>query len=179
MKKTDWICPLCGAALTEEDGALRCPGGHSFDKARQGYCHLLPVQQKHAKNPGITGDGTGPPPVFYKPGVCPLCRKLRELVTDALRGKETRSFWMWVRRGYYTGFLYDGLQKEKIPARVAGFDISKEAVRLAAGRYKGISFAVASSFAIPVADGACDCVTEVFSPLVPEEFRRVTAPGAR
>lgn len=111
-------------------------------------------------------------------GYAPFAEKLRQLVTDALRGKENPLLLdVGCGEGYYTGFLYDGLQKEEIPARVAGFDISKEAVRLAAGRYKGIAFAVASSFAIPVADGACDCVTEVFSPLVPEEFRRVIKPG--
>lgn len=179
MKKTDWICPLCGAALTEEDGALRCPGGHSFDKARQGYCHLLPVQQKHAKNPGDNRDMVQARRRFLQTGgYAPFAEKLRQLVTDALRGKENPLLLdVGCGEGYYTGFLYDGLQKEEIPARVAGFDISKEAVRLAAGRYKGIAFAVASSFAIPVADGACDCVTEVFSPLVPEEFRRVIKPG--
>ena len=111
-------------------------------------------------------------------GYAPFAEKLRQLVTDALRGKENPLLLdVGCGEGYYTGFLYDGLQKEGISARVAGFDISKEAVRLAAGRYKGVAFAVASSFAIPVADGACDCVTEVFSPLVPEEFRRVIKPG--
>jgi 23S rRNA (guanine745-N1)-methyltransferase len=35
-------CPVCGDDLTEADGALRCPAGHSFDIARQGYVNLVP-----------------------------------------------------------------------------------------------------------------------------------------
>src|SRR3954452_11483947 len=35
-------CPVCGDALGEAGGALRCPEGHSFDIARQGYVNLVP-----------------------------------------------------------------------------------------------------------------------------------------
>ena len=38
-----WCCPLCGAPLAG-DNALKCPSGHSFDRAKEGYWHLLPVQ---------------------------------------------------------------------------------------------------------------------------------------
>ena len=31
------ICPVCAAPLTREEHAFRCPNGHSFDRARQGY----------------------------------------------------------------------------------------------------------------------------------------------
>ena len=34
-------CPHCAAALERVDGVLRCPAGHSFDIARQGYVNLL------------------------------------------------------------------------------------------------------------------------------------------
>ena len=35
-------CPLCGSIMAEHDRTLRCPRGHSFDIARQGYVNLLP-----------------------------------------------------------------------------------------------------------------------------------------
>ena len=47
-----FLCPLCGEALQGVPGGLRCPGGHRFDRAREGYVHLLPVGQKHSKAPG-------------------------------------------------------------------------------------------------------------------------------
>ena len=35
-------CPVCGGALEEGEGVLRCGEGHSFDIARQGYVNLVP-----------------------------------------------------------------------------------------------------------------------------------------
>lgn len=47
-----FVCPLCGGALVRQDGAYRCPAGHSFDIAREGHTYLLPVNRKHSKAPG-------------------------------------------------------------------------------------------------------------------------------
>ncbi|WP_206406926.1 putative RNA methyltransferase [Flavonifractor sp. An100] len=47
-----FCCPLCASPLTREEGAYRCPQGHSFDLAAAGYTHLLPVNRKHSKQPG-------------------------------------------------------------------------------------------------------------------------------
>lgn len=30
-------CPVCGAPLDRGDRAYRCPAGHSYDIAREGY----------------------------------------------------------------------------------------------------------------------------------------------
>ena len=38
-----FVCPICGAALEREPGRYRCPAGHSYDVAREGYTHLLPA----------------------------------------------------------------------------------------------------------------------------------------
>ena len=46
-----WCCPLCGAPLAG-DNVLKCPSGHSFDRAKEGYWHLLPVQNTRTKAPG-------------------------------------------------------------------------------------------------------------------------------
>ena len=35
------ICPVCGAPLDLTDAQARCAGGHSFDRAREGYFNLL------------------------------------------------------------------------------------------------------------------------------------------
>src|SRR5260370_8715345 len=40
-------CPHCGNGLTRTGGSLRCPAGHNFDIARQGYVSLL--------QPGVAG----------------------------------------------------------------------------------------------------------------------------
>ena len=46
-----WRCPLCGAPLAG-DVTLKCPSGHCFDRAKEGYWHLLPVQNTRTKAPG-------------------------------------------------------------------------------------------------------------------------------
>ena len=54
-----------------------------------------------------------------------------------------------------------------------GLDISKEAVRAAAGRYKGHLWLCASAAHIPMADQSIGLLTSLFALTMPEEFRRV------
>ena len=49
---TIFRCPLCGGPLWEVPGGLRCPKGHRFDRAKEGYVHLLPPHRRHSKSPG-------------------------------------------------------------------------------------------------------------------------------
>jgi len=49
-------CPVCGAPLDRGDRAYRCPAGHSYDIAREGYTYLLPPNQKHSADPGDDRD---------------------------------------------------------------------------------------------------------------------------
>ena len=51
------ICPICQAPLASADNGLACANRHSFDRARQGYYNLLPVQHKKSLDPG---DNAGP-----------------------------------------------------------------------------------------------------------------------
>lgn len=58
-----------------------------------------------------------------------------------------------------------------------GFDLSREAIRQAARTDKGTSYAIASIYDLPLADGSVDVMTSIFTPLPEEEARRVIAPG--
>ncbi|MCL1918254.1 MAG: methyltransferase domain-containing protein, partial [Peptococcaceae bacterium] len=46
------ICPVCRQGFTLTDKSVRCPKGHTFDLARQGYLnlHLSPVKTKYTKD---------------------------------------------------------------------------------------------------------------------------------
>ena len=79
--------------------------------------------------------------------------------------------------GYYTAGIYQALTAAGRRPRMAGTDISKAILRYAARREKGVEFAVASSFHLPLSDGAADVLLDCFSPLALEEFRRVVRPG--
>ena len=54
-------CPVCGAPLDRGDRAYRCPAGHSYDIAREGYTYLLPPNQKHSAAPGDDRDMAASP----------------------------------------------------------------------------------------------------------------------
>ena len=80
-----FCCPACGSALEREDRALRCANGHSYDIARQGYVHLLPVKQMHAKIPGDTKQMVDARRVFLSGGYYDAFRdKLAELTDKYL-----------------------------------------------------------------------------------------------
>ena len=40
-------CPVCGGALMPLGTSLRCPQGHSYDMAKEGYVNLLAIQKHH------------------------------------------------------------------------------------------------------------------------------------
>ena len=73
--------------------------------------------------------------------------------------------------GYYATRLADALGAE-----LTGFDISKEAVRCAAAKYKGPQWLTATAAHIPVADNSVGLMTSLFALTLPEEFKRVLKP---
>lgn len=172
-----FCCPICGGELTCGERNAVCPQGHSFDRARQGYFHLLPVQKMHAKIPGDSPEMVSSRRRFlergyYQPFQSELCKLVRERLEN-IPPEKAVILDAGCGEGYYTGALGRVLPQ----AAVYGFDISRAAVKAAAGKYKGISFAVASSFSIPVPDEFCHLLIDVFSPLAQTEFARVLRPG--
>ncbi len=161
------ICPLCGNQLNRAERAMVCRNRHSFDIARQGYVNLLTVQQKHSLNPGDTREQVlsrrefleaG----FYAPIVEALIKEATELrltgpILDVGCGE-----------GYYSSRLAHALD-----ADLTGLDISKEAVRCAAAKYKDASWLCATAAHIPVADGSAQLLTSLFALTLPQEFSRV------
>lgn len=172
-----FCCPVCGGALCRDRQALVCAAGHSFDAAAQGYVNLLPANHRHSQAPGDDKGMVAARRAFLDAGwYAPFAAALSELACGCCAGvKAPVLLDAGCGEGYYTARLTAALGAG---ARVAAFDISKNAVRSAAGRYKGIEFAVASSFAMPLAAAAVDCAVNVFSPMAPAEFARVLRPGA-
>lgn len=75
-----FVCPLCGGALTRQAGSLRCPAGHCFDMAREGYTYLLPVNRRHSKSPGDDKAMAAARSAFLSKGwYAPLCDALCKL----------------------------------------------------------------------------------------------------
>ena len=160
------ICPICAAPLTDEGTALRCGAGHSFDRARQGYVNLLTVQQKHSLHPGDTREMVLARRSFLQEGYyAPIAQKLREL-TEQFAPDAQSVLDVGCGEGYYLSHL------TQIPNRV-GIDISKEAVRCAAGRDKQAQWYTATASHLPFSDGSFDCLLSMFALTMEEEFARV------
>ena len=172
-----FVCPLCGGALERQGGSYLCPAGHCYDISREGYTYLLPVNRRHSKAPGDDKAMTAARHAFLEKGYyAPLRDKLCQLAVE-LTGDAPAVLDNGCGEGYYTAGIYQALCAAGKAPRMAGIDISKPILRLAARREKSIDFAVASSYRLPVADGSVNILLNCFSPLALEEFRRVLRPG--
>ena len=164
------LCPICAAPLRQTDKTFRCDAGHSFDMARQGYINLLPVQNKRSLNPGDTREQVLSRRAFleagfYAPIAQALCDAARDLkcagpILDVGCGE-----------GWYSAQLAEALD-----APLLGLDISKEAVRCAAAKYKNAQWVCGSAARLPVSGGSVGLLTSLFALTVPEEFKRVLRP---
>lgn len=172
-----FVCPVCGAPLAREERRYVCSRGHSYDIAREGHTHLLPVNRKNSKMPGDDRGMAKARQAFLSGGCyAPLRDELCKLIL-ALTDQAPRVLDVGCGEGYYTAAIHEALCRAGRKAEMAGTDISKEILRLAAKRTRGVEFAVASSYHLPVADGSLDLLLDCFSPLALEEFRRVLRPG--
>ena len=165
------ICPICQEKLNPEGRQYRCPQNHSFDIARQGYVNLLVVQQKHSLNPGDTREQVLSRREFLEAGFyAPIARTLIETAREL--GITGQILDVGCGEGYYSAQLADALG-----APLTGLDISKEAVRCAAAKYKGKQWICATASHIPVEDNSVDLLTSLFALTLPEEFSRVLKSG--
>ena len=166
----DLLCPICGAPLAKRGRALVCPSHHSFDIARQGYVNLLPVQQKHSQDPGDTREQVLSRRAFLDTGTyAPILEALIEAAREY--GASGELLDVGCGEGYYSARLAGALGM-----RLTGMDISREAVRCAAGKYKNGLWLCATASHIPVADHSCRLLTSLFALTMPEEFKRVLRP---
>ena len=174
-----FCCPICKAPLQNTGLALKCGGNHSFDKAAQGYVHLLPPNKMHAKLPGDSHEMVAARRRFLEAGFYqPFRDRICALISDELRGSTSPLLIdAGCGEGYYTDAVRRAAKTVCSSPVICGFDISKLAVRAAAGRSRELQLAVASCFDIPVRDACADVLLSVFSSIVPVEFARVLKSG--
>ena len=165
------VCPVCGEMLRRGEKEYRCENRHSFDIARQGHVNLLVVQQKHSLNPGDTREQVLSRRAFLEGGFyAPIADTLYKTAKEL--GAKGPILDVGCGEGYYSARLADALD-----ASLTGLDISKEAVRCAAAKYKGKQWLCATAAHIPVEDGSADLLTSLFALTLPQEFARVLKPG--
>jgi 23S rRNA (guanine745-N1)-methyltransferase len=176
-----WICPICQHALVREERQYRCANGHCFDVAKEGYLNLLPANRKHSSSPGDDRQMLRNRREFLERGhYRALAERLAEACATEHRRLSGHPFALLdtgCGEGYYTGLIAEDLQGTATDVWIGGIDIAKDAVRMAAKRYPGIDFAVASTVALPVADASLDLITRIFAPGTDSEVCRTLRPG--
>lgn len=171
MKNT-FICPICKNSL-EGEKALKCINGHCYDRAKSGYVNLLSGRGGNHGDPKemVISRREFLDKGYYEPlarSICSSALKYIEngsLILDAGLGE-----------GYYTKMLADTLKAAGKAVGFAGIDVSKDAVNYASKRFPKAELAVASVYAIPMADSSVDTVISIFAPCAREEFLRVLKP---
>jgi 23S rRNA (guanine745-N1)-methyltransferase len=173
-----FACPTCGARLDRLEKAYVCPNGHNYDIASEGYVYLLPPNKKHSKMPGDDKAMVASRRRFLESGFYRIFSdELNRLALKYLPADGSAVVDAGCGEGYYTGRLAEFFSANGVNPPLCGFDISKFAVKAAAKKYRSIPFAVGSMFGMPLPDSSAGLLTNVFAPIVPEEFARVVKPG--
>jgi len=181
-------CPLDGDPMRREGQTWRCAAGHSYDIARQGYTHLLPVQHKRSRDPGDSKAMVAARQRFLNAG---HYQPVADAVARAVLAHRSTSGSLCCLdagcgEGYYLRQLADAGAGEA-SLSLLGLDISKWAVLCAAKQERvflrnadetaGGTWVVASNANLPVQSNSLDCVMCLFGFPVYPEFVRVLKPG--
>ena len=80
---THYRCPLCQLDLISNPQGLNCANKHQFDRAKEGYVNLLPVQHKKSKLPGDPPDSIDARRAWLTSGgYDPLVERLAQIARD-------------------------------------------------------------------------------------------------
>lgn len=162
-------CPLCHHTLLAGEKDAACAQGHRFDRAREGYLNLLPVQHKNSLNPGDDATMVVARNNFLEAGFYTPFRDTLQGLLAPLQAEHLLD--SGCGEGWYSTALSKSAQN------TTAFDISKEAIRRAAKRNRDITWLVASSGDIPLANACVDVIIAIFSPVTATEAARVLKPG--
>ena len=169
-------CPICHNPLEQDNKSLKCSHSHSFDISSEGYVNLL-----RKKLPGDTKEMLVARRAFLEQGhYQPLSDLINELISTHLPSSTSALNILdaGCGEGYYLARLQQFLLARNYSAQCIGLDISKEAIKMAARRYKQACFVVANiKERLVFVDAAMQVVLNIFAPRSPAEFARVLVPG--
>lgn len=108
-------CPVCGGALMPLGTSLRCPQGHSYDMAKEGYVNLLAIQRRHAADPGDGKAMVRARRAFLQAGYyAPFQKALAELCLEyAPECGETHLLDAGCGEGSYDRVVYDAFAEQE------------------------------------------------------------------
>jgi 23S rRNA (guanine745-N1)-methyltransferase len=159
-------CPVCEGGVAIDDAALRCPAGHAFDIARQGYVNLVPGR---ADTPEMVEARDA----FLRAG---HFRPLAVAIGDAveLHARPGPIVDLGAGTGHYLAHALDVLAG----AFGIAIDASPAALRRAARCHDRAGAVGADAWkTLPLRDGIATIALSVFAPRNASEMRRILAPS--
>lgn len=158
-------CPICGGAMSRKDNSLLCASRHCYDVARQGYVNFVSGQKDMFYRKELFESRAK---VFEAGIYAPVVKALSRVLDSYVRVENPVILDAGCGEGYYIKSVCPGREMVRV-----GFDLSKDAVRLAAKGQKTASFFAADLKNIPLQDHTCDAVLDIFTPADYAQFRRV------
>ncbi len=187
--------------LLPRGSALVCDAGHTFDVSRKGYVNFVPSQKPlkgyskaffEARREFLSWG-------YYDHVLQAVSQVVLKAAADARVNDRFRVLDAGCAEGYYLRGIRQAIQTadarvDEAQANAAqptsgarpvaptgtlliGADISKDAVRLAAGGGDPNLWIVDDVANLALADASMDCILNVFTPANYREFRRVLRPG--
>jgi len=183
VKANNLTCPLDGAPFGPFTPPLVCPNGHNFDVARQGYVHLLPVQNKKSREPGDSQAMIEARTRFLNAGIyAPISERLNAVALNNLTATDTFcAVDAGCGEGYYLDRFAAALSADGrvATATLIGLDIAKPAVIAATRRNKAITWLVASNNNPALLPQSVDMVLCMFGFPIYDVFQRILKPDGR
>lgn len=161
-------CPLCGGEFEKQGASLVCAKRHTYDIARLGCVNFVPQQKESFYKKELFESRAK---VFAAGVYAPVIDALSDALVRHIGGENPVLVDAGCGEGYYTKAICPGRAMTRI-----GFDLSKEAVHLAAKGPKTAFFCAADLKNIPLRDGCADALLDIFTPANYAEFARVLAP---
>lgn len=175
-------CPVCGQGLGLDGRTVRCPAGHAYDLAKQGYLSLLAGQLKFA---GDSPEMVAARARFLDAGhfegfmaaVAEIgARHLGPAAAEPLVGSGAGP--VVAELGAGTGHYLARVLDAAPHAAGIAVDASKPAARRAARAHPRAASVLSDAWsALPIADGSLRLVMSVFAPRNAAESARMLAPG--
>ena len=158
-------CPICSGSFRHQGNSLICEKGHCYDIARQGHVNFAP----NAKSSFYRKELFESRAAAFEAGVF---KPVIDALSDAVRRYVPGECPVIADAGCGEGYYLRSVCPERNMTRV-GFDLAKEAILLAAKSDKRATYFVGDLAAIPMADGCCDAVLDVFTPANYAQFGRI------
>ncbi|MFG1603063.1 putative RNA methyltransferase [Actinoplanes sp. NPDC049265] len=160
-------CPVCDDTVARGgELSLRCPRGHAFDIAKQGYANLTRGRMPH--------EGDSAPMIEARDAF--LAAGHYDFIRDALAAATDPTGGLILDAGAGTGWYLAALLDRAPGAVGLAVDVSKPALRRAARSHPRAA-AVLADLWQPLPVASADLILNVFAPRNGREFARLLGPG--